>query len=106
MRKNELSRRELLRHTVCWAVIGSTPILLNACTKPELHCEDVTGLSEADAQLRASLEYRDVSPYGEKKICSNCAFYKAAKKNECGQCTLVKGPIHPLGHCNSWAAKV
>jgi High potential iron-sulfur protein len=106
MRKNKLSRRELLGHTVCLAVIGSTPILLNACTKPELHCEDVTGLSEADAQLRASLEYRDLSPYGEKKSCSNCAFYKAGKKNECGQCTLVKGPINPLGHCNSWAAKV
>jgi hypothetical protein len=55
--------------------------------------------------LRNQLEYRDDSPYGEKKSCSSCAFYKAGKKNECGQCTLVKGPIHPLGYCNSWSAK-
>ena len=31
--------------------------------------------------------------------------YKAGGKNECGGCTLVKGPIHPQGYCNSWAAK-
>ncbi|MGB8329255.1 MAG: high-potential iron-sulfur protein [Polyangiales bacterium] len=105
MRNSHLSRRELLGHTVCLAAIGSAPILLNACTKPEFHCEDLTGLSEADMELRSALEYRDVSPHGEEKSCSSCAFYKARKENECGQCTLVKGPIHPGGYCNSWAAK-
>jgi len=105
MRNGNLSRRELLGHTVTLAVIGATPIWLNACSKPEFHCEDVSALSEADAQLRSQLEYRDLSPYGEKKSCSNCAFFKAGKENQCGQCTIVAGPIHPQGYCNSWAAK-
>jgi hypothetical protein len=87
-------------------LVGSSPLLLDACAKPEFKCDDVSGLGEEDAQLRSSLEYQDRSPFGETKSCSTCAFYKAGKKNECGQCTLLKGPIHPLGHCNSWAAKV
>ena len=105
MRTGTFSRREMLRHTVHLAVIGAAPILLNACTKPEFHCEDVSGLSKDDAELRSALEYQDRSPHGDKKNCSICAFYKAGGKNECGECTLVRGPIHPLGYCNSWAAK-
>ena len=105
MRKTILSRREMLGHTVHLAVIGSAPILLNACTKPEFHCEDVSALSKEDAELRWSLEYQDRSPHGQEKDCANCAFYKAGGKNECGRCTLLKGRIHPLGYCTSWAAK-
>ncbi|TNF61181.1 MAG: hypothetical protein EP303_06010 [Deltaproteobacteria bacterium] len=105
MRKSTFSRREMLGHTAQLAVIGAAPILLNACTKPEFHCEDVSGLSKDDAGLRSALEYRDRSPHGNEKSCSSCAFYKAGGKNECGECTLVRGPIHPLGYCNSWAAK-
>lgn len=105
MKKTTISRREMLGHTVKLAVIGSAPVLFNACTKPELHCEDVSGLSQNDLKLRTDLEYRDVSPHGEDKTCTTCAFYRAGQKNECGQCTLVKGPIHPMGYCNSWAAK-
>ena len=105
MRKSRLSRREMLGHTVQLAVIGSMPILLNACTKPKFSCQDVSGLAEADLELRSALEYRDDSPRGEQERCSSCAFYRAGKENACGQCTLVRGPIHPLGYCNSWAAK-
>lgn len=105
MRNSTLTRREMLGHGVRLAVVGATPALLSACTKPELHCEDVSGLREDDVALREQLEYRDVSPHGESKSCENCAFYLSGKKNECGRCTLVKGPIHPLGYCNSWAAK-
>jgi hypothetical protein len=105
MRKSTLSRREILGRTVHLAVIGSMPILLNACTKPEFRCDDVSGLSKDALGLRSALEYRDVSPHGEQKSCSACEFYRAGKKNACGGCTLVRGPIHPLGYCNSWAAK-
>lgn len=105
MKETTISRRELLGHTARLAVIGSAPALLHACTKPELHCEDVSGLSESDLKLRTNLEYRDVSPHAQDKTCAKCAFYRVGKKNECGQCTLVKGPIHPMGYCNSWAAK-
>jgi hypothetical protein len=105
MRKSTLSRREMLGRTLHLAVIGSMPILLNACAKPEFHCQDVSSVGEADLALRTALEYQDVSPHGEQKSCSNCSFYKAGDKDACGQCTLVRGPIHPLGYCNSWAAK-
>ncbi len=93
MSKSTLTRREMLGHTVRLAVIGSAPVLLNACTKPELHCDDLSGVSEADAKLRTALEYTEHSPHGEGRNCENCAFYRAGKKNECGKCTLVKGPI-------------
>jgi hypothetical protein len=106
MRRNVFCRRAFLGHTVRLAVFAATPALLQACTKPELHCDDVSGLSKEDAELRTSLEYQDRSPHGENKSCSSCAFFKAGKKDECGQCTLVRGPINPLGYCNSWAAKV
>jgi len=105
MRKSTLTRREMLGHTVRLAVVGSTPVLLSACKKPELHCDDVSGISEADSKLRLALDYQDVSPHGEDKDCETCAFYRAGKKNACGQCTLVKGPIHPRGYCDAWAAK-
>ena len=103
--KSTLTRREMLGHSVRLVGIGSTPALLNACKKPELHCEDVSGLRDEDLELRSALEYRDVSPHGESKNCESCAFYREGQKNECGQCTLVKGPIHPLGYCDSWSAK-
>jgi len=95
----------MLRDAVHLAVLGSVTVLLPACEKAELHCDDTTGLSAQDLELRRSLEYRDTSPHGAVKSCSACAFYVAAGKNECGQCTLVKGPINPGGYCNSWAQK-
>jgi hypothetical protein len=105
MSKSTLSRREMLGRSVHLAVIGSMPILLSACTKSEFSCQDVSALGEGDLELRSALEYQDRSPHGEQKSCSNCAFYKAGEKNACGLCTLVRGPIHPAGYCNSWAAK-
>lgn len=105
MTKSTLSRREMLGRTVHLAVIGSMPVLLHACTSPEFHCKDVSNLGEAELELRKALEYQDRTPHGDQKRCSNCAFYKAGGKDDCGQCTLVGGPIHPQGYCNSWAAK-
>jgi hypothetical protein len=95
----------MLRHAAQLVVVGSAPALLSGCKKAEFHCDDVSGLAEDDTTLRKQLEYVDRSPHGEEKNCQNCAFFKAGKKDECGRCTLVKGPIHPSGYCNSWAAK-
>jgi len=105
MRKNTFSRRTLLRNAAHLTVLGSAPVLLHACKKAEFSCQDVSGLNEQDAELRAALQYVDRSPHASTKRCGNCAFYVAGKENQCGQCTLVKGPIHPLGYCNSWATK-
>ena len=105
MKTSTLSRRKMLRHAAQLAVVGSAPVLLTACKKTEFRCDDLSDLPEADTELRTQLEYVDRSPHGEEKSCQNCAFFKAGKKDECGRCTLVKGPIHPGGYCNSWAAK-
>ncbi len=106
MKKNTLSRRALLHDVAYLAVLGSATVLVQACSKSELKCDDTSGLPAADLELRRSLEYQDASPHGETKSCSSCAFYVAAGKNECGRCTLVKGPINPGGYCNSWAQKI
>lgn len=105
MRKSSFSRREMLRHSVHLTVIGAAPVLLNGCKKAEFSCNDTSGLAEEDTALREALEYVDKSPHEERKNCSTCSFYVAGDTNQCGRCTLVKGPIHPLGYCTSWASK-
>lgn len=105
MMESTFSRRILLRNLVRSGFLGSTAILFQGCKRAELRCEDTTGLQPEDRELRAALEYRDRSPYDELKNCANCAFYVAADADQCGQCTLLKGPIHPLGYCDSWATK-
>ena len=66
----------------------------------------LNGLEPAAVQTRNSLAYVDASPHGAAKNCTNCQFYEAAPSaGQCGGCTIVPGPIHPEGYCNSWAAK-
>ena len=100
-----LSRRQLLAGTMHLAVISAAPLVLHACTKEEFSCSDISGISRKDLELRTSLNYVDRSPHEDTKTCSNCAFFVEGPKNHCGNCTLVQGPIHPLGYCSSWAAK-
>lgn len=69
-------------------------------------CNDVTGLTEAEVQMRQTLAYVDASPHADK-LCSNCQLYiPAAEGASCGGCQIIKGPIAPGGYCTSWAAKV
>lgn len=103
---DRVTRRDLLRTGLKLAVIGSALPVLSACGKKALTCDDPSQLSTADKQLRATLQYVDKSPQGEAKNCNNCEFFTSAGDAACGTCTLVKGPIHPLGYCTSWAAKV
>ncbi len=66
-------------------------------------CNDTSGLTAAEIQMREGLGYVDTSPMPEK-VCTNCAFWEPAPPNElCGGCQLMAGPIHPDGYCNSWA---
>jgi hypothetical protein len=69
-------------------------------------CNDVTGLTEAEVQMRQTLAYVDASPHADK-LCSNCQLYIPAEEGApCGGCQIIKGPIAPGGYCTSWAAKV
>jgi hypothetical protein len=57
-----------------------------------------------DDGLRASSNYVDVSPFGDANDCRNCDLWVAPKAGAaCGGCTLLSGPISPVGYCDSWA---
>lgn len=105
MNEDTLTRRALMRRTIHLAVFASVPLWVGGCKKKEFSCQDAGDLSEEDTRLRETLDYRDRSPHGEAKNCRNCAFFIDHGNQQCGRCTLVKGPIHPLGYCNSWSVK-
>ncbi len=68
-------------------------------------CTDTSGLTEQDLTIRNTLQYVDATPDPEKQS-DGCALYVAAEAGQnCGTCTVVKGPIHPKGYCTSWAPK-
>ncbi len=99
----EVSRRHLF-------LLGASTLTLlasAACAKKEPDsCTDVSGLSPADAGVRTTLEYQDHSPFPDK-TCAGCIQYvPAATPDQCGGCKVMKGPIHPKGHCKVWAKKV
>jgi len=98
------SRREFLQQI---ALVGAMGGIAAAChSKPTLlGCTDVKTLSDADKQMRTTLQYIDKSP-DAAKACRGCNFFqKPAMADICGGCTLVKGPISPGGSCTSWVQK-
>jgi high potential iron-sulfur protein len=99
----KVSRRLALYQGLAFGAAASSALFSAACKK-ELSCTDTSGLSPMDVQMRTSLGYVDKSPQPEK-LCSNCLHYKPAAENQCGGCAILKGPVHPKGYCNSWAAK-
>jgi len=129
MSKKELSRRDfLLRTGALSAVALGSGAILTACGGGQqpadtpaaveesmpaeepmaMHsaCDDLTGLTDADIQMRQTLQYVSESPKPDQ-FCSNCQLYvPAAEGAACGGCTIIKGPIAPGGYCTSWAAKV
>ena len=66
-------------------------------------CDDLSGLTAQEKQTRKTFAYESRSE-DPAKYCDICNFWKKPPEGEiCGGCTLVKGPIHPKGTCNSWA---
>lgn len=75
----------------------------DASAPPSGTCEDLSGLTEGDLQVRKSLSYVAVSPYSAQ-VCDNCQYWIAAKEGaECGGCVSLRGPIRPKGYCSYWA---
>lgn len=66
-------------------------------------CNDLTGLTDAEKQMRGALQYVEVTDIPEKR-CDNCQLYIAPEAGSpCGACKILKGPVAPAGHCTSWA---
>ena len=65
-------------------------------------CNKTSELSEAALVTRENFEYESRSPDGTE-LCNTCDYWRPSQKDDlCGTCTIVKGPIHPLGTCVSW----
>lgn len=109
MSNEKIGRRDAAKRMLM--VLGAAavgPSVLAACGGEEqsaaLNCTDTSGLTPAEITTRQSQAYTDVSPHADK-TCDNCNFFTAGGANACGSCTVIKGPIHPEGYCNLWAAK-
>jgi High potential iron-sulfur protein len=86
------------------ALTGGTLSLIGACHKDKvLLCSDTAHLSDAENSLRESLHYTEQSGRVEQ-MCRGCAYFAGSGANGCGTCNLMKGPVNPLGHCDSWSA--
>jgi len=73
---------------------GASTSTSNSCDYSDLSAKDIT--------LRESLEYAELSPFGPAKDCTNCSYYMAPKSGFCGECTIIRGAVHPKGYCTSW----
>lgn len=100
----KISRRLALYQGLAVGAAAGTALFGATGCKKELSCNDTSGLAPGDVQTRTSLGYVDRSPQ-PAKLCSNCLHYKPAGENQCGGCAILRGPVHPNGYCNSWAAK-
>ncbi len=68
-------------------------------------CNDLSGLTEAEINVRDTFKYVAQTPE-EGKYCYNCALYtEPAEGAKCGGCQIMKGPINPDGWCMQWVVK-
>ncbi len=125
MNIKDISRRDFIQRLSLFGAAGVGASMLAACggekqapadepapaaeetTAAEgFTCTDTSGLTEQELTMRnETFMYVDTSTE-EGKTCDNCALYVAAAEGQqCGTCTIIKGPIHPDGYCTSWAAK-
>ena len=124
MNIKDISRRDFIQRLSLFGAAGVGASMLAACGGEKqadtpaadppaeepvaegFTCTDTEGLTEAELTMRnETFGYVDTSTE-EGKTCDNCALYVAAVEGQqCGTCTIIKGPIHPAGYCTSWAAK-
>ncbi|MFC2085603.1 high-potential iron-sulfur protein [Bacteroidota bacterium] len=123
MSKKEVTRRSFLAQASALGLVafGSSAVL-TACGGGESQpadqvpapapepmasgCNDLSGLSDAEVQMRSTLAYVDESSIPDKN-CNGCQLFVPAEGGAaCGGCQIIKGPIAAGGYCTSWAAKV
>jgi hypothetical protein len=74
-----------------------------AAAQDAARCTDLSELTEAQKQLRDSFGYVDLSDDPDL-VCIGCEFWtEPPYGGVCGGCTLMAGPIHPQGFCDSYA---
>jgi len=98
-----LSRRRLILQTAA----AFTALVVPGCRQNhDFSCTSVVGLTPQEIQVRARLAYVDRSP-DLAKNCANCnQFLLPPEAGKCGACKIMKGPVHPLGHCTSYVPRL
>ena len=117
--KKEITRKEFIQYcTFGLLSLGSLPLLtscsgkeeestpqMNEKSSPETSadpCGDLTGLTNAEIEVRKNFEYVAQTPDPAKR-CDNCGLWVVpAEGQKCGGCKIIKGPINPDGHCTAW----
>lgn len=104
MENSKLSRRQFF--VVGGAAAVGVVVLGGAgCSKGGgVTCTDTAGLSEQEVATRNQLVYLDKAE-DPNKTCDACRLFQPKGANQCGGCTVVKGPINPKGSCKAWAQK-
>jgi hypothetical protein len=102
MPNERVPRRVFLLSTVGAATVVPMAAVFAGCGK-RLDCTDTSALSGEEITARNAIVYVNVAADPARR-CENCALYvRAPAANECGGCTLAKGPISPAGSCAKWA---
>jgi len=106
MHQNPPYRTQTRRQIGFWVLSVLSFGLITGC-KPKTisltSCQDLSQLSENEKQIRASLAYVDETPIPARR-CDTCQFWLApTADDQCGGCTILKGPIEAKGYCSSWA---
>lgn len=108
MTERLVTRRDILRKSLTLGALAAGAAAFGvACSKEpkEFKCDDTTGLPPADIETRKALAYVDRTG-DPNKMCQNCTQWVAGSSaTSCGTCKVLKGGVHPLGNCKSWAAK-
>ncbi|HEY2407600.1 MAG TPA: hypothetical protein VGI10_16440 [Polyangiaceae bacterium] len=94
----DLGRRRLI------TLVGSALTLgMASCKRAPLVCADTSTLSSEALTARQALGYLDISS-DPTKYCELCQQYVPAA-DQCGECKVLKGPIHPRGTCRAFVAR-
>jgi len=103
-----IGRRDAVRHLLLVPAAITLPAwLLSGCKggNPPLACNDTSTLPPDDLKARVvTFAYVEAAPDPTQR-CSGCELFKPAAENQCGGCSVVKGPINPNGWCKSFKAK-
>ena len=102
-----LTRRAAIKRGLQLSAGGGILLGLTACGEDQggsLVCADPDSLTSAQASVRRSLNYTELSD-DSSRVCAGCDFFKAgASSGTCGSCEIFGGgPVNPAGRCDSWS---